>query len=226
MLRSLIRVKPIRKILTATEPDVMVQIVRLIVLYEDLKLEGGLMQLPENKVLDEVSKHYRSAYLLRRFFATLLEVDSALIQLNAHATFKRELPKFPANQLRDWKAAINFFTEKKDVIKGRRNAYGGHLQANVAKYILGLLDDSEESVGVLEVRLSDDHSHHYVFKFAETLVNVGLFYDRGEQERREFMAESMTLVSDAIRHAALAIGALADHYILPTFGWEHTKTSK
>ena len=220
MPSSQIRVKPIRKILTATEPDVMVQIVRLIVLYEDLKLERGLMQLPENKVLDEVSEHYRRTYALRRFFATLLEVDSALIQLNAHATSKLELPKFQANQRRDWKAAIDFFAEKKAVIKARRNAYGGHFQANVPKYILGLLDDSEESVGVLEVRLSDDHSHHYVFKFAETLVDAGLFYDRGEQERREFMAENMTLVLDAIRHAALAIGALADRYILPTFGWE------
>ena len=72
-----------------------------------------------------MSKHYGRTYLLRRFFATLLEVDSALIQLNAHATFKRKLPKFPANQLRDWKAAIDFFAEKKAVIKDRRYAYGG-----------------------------------------------------------------------------------------------------
>ena len=50
MPRSLIRVKPIRKILTATEPDVMVQILRLIVLYEDLKLELNLIRLPQNKV--------------------------------------------------------------------------------------------------------------------------------------------------------------------------------
>ena len=34
------------------------------------------------------------------------------------------------------------------------------------------------------------------------------------------MEESTTLVLDAIRHANLAIGALADHYILLTFGWE------
>ena len=163
MPRSLIRVTPIRKILTATKPDVMVQIVRLIVLYEDMKLEVKLMNLPRNKVLDEVSAHYRSAYILRRSFATLLEVDSALIQLDQHATFKRDLPKFQTDQLRNWKAAIAFFAEKKAVLKSRRNAYGGHFQANVSKYILGLLDDSEESVGTLEVRLGDDDSGHYVF---------------------------------------------------------------
>ena len=122
---SLAVIASIRKILTATERDVMVQIVRLIVLYEDLKLERGLMQLPENKMLDEVSETYRHAYILRRFFATLLEVDSALIRLNAHPTFKRDLPKFQANQLMCWKAAIGFFAEKKDIIKKRRNAYGG-----------------------------------------------------------------------------------------------------
>ena len=213
------RVKPIRKILTATEPDVMKQLVRLIIFYEDLKLERGLMRLPKNKVLDEVSEHYRHAYLLRRFFATLLEVDSALIQLNTHATFKLELRKFSTNQLRNWQEAIDFFAKNKAVIKDRRNVYGAHIHADFAKYILSLRDDSEESVGVFEVRLNDDRSEHYVFKFAETLVDVGLFYDRGEQEQREFMAESMALVSAAFQHAALAITTLADHYILPTFGW-------
>ena len=180
---SLIRVKPIRKILTATEPEVMVQIVRLIVLYEDLKLEAGLIDIPENKVLDEVSTRYRSSYARRRLFATFIEVDSALIQLNKCATFKRELPKFQANQRRDWKAAIDFFAEKKADIKARRNAYGGHFQADVPKYILGLLDDPGEAVGMLEVRFSDDHSRkHYVFKFAEQLVEVGMFCCRSEQK--------------------------------------------
>ena len=50
MPSSLIRVKPIRKILTATEHDVMVEILRLIVLYEDLKLEFNLIRLPQNNV--------------------------------------------------------------------------------------------------------------------------------------------------------------------------------
>ena len=151
MPRSLIRVTPIRKILTATDRDVMVQIVRLIVLYEDLKLELNLRRLPRNKVLDEVSEHYRAVYSLRRSFATLLEVDSALIQLNKHPTFiKRDLPKFQTDRLREWNAAIAFFAEKKDVIKERRNAYGGHFLAKVSKYILDL--DSEESVGTLEIK--------------------------------------------------------------------------
>ena len=218
MPRSLIRVTPIRKILNATEPDVMVQIVRLIVLYEDLKLEIKLMNLPRNKVLDEVSETYRHTYILRRSYATLLEVDSALIQLNQHATFKRDLPKFQTDRLRDWNAAIAFFAEKKAVLKKRRNAYGGHFQMNVSKYIVDLPDDSDESVGTLEVSLGEG-AGHYVFKFAEMLVNVGLFCDCGKQDEREFLDDMVRLVTDASRHASLAMGALADHYILPTFGY-------
>ena len=95
---------------------------------------------------------------------------------------KRDLPKFQTDRLREWNAAIAFFAEKKDVIKERRHAYGGHFLAKVSKYILDL--DSEESVGTLEIKLGEIGSEHYVFKFAETLVSVGLFYGSGEQDRR------------------------------------------
>jgi hypothetical protein len=84
---------------------------------------------------------------------------------------------------------------------------------------LSRVEDADESVGSLEVAIHDDHSYHYVFKFAESLVNTGLFFDCDKQEREPFMKESMDMVTDAIRHAALAVQALADHYILPTFGW-------
>jgi hypothetical protein len=89
----------------------------------------------------------------------------------------------------------------------------------LAKYILSRVEDSDESIGSLEVAIHHDHSYHYVFKFAESLVNTGLFFDSGKQEPEAFMKESMHMVTDAIRHAALAVQALADHYILPTFGW-------
>ena len=213
------RVKPMRKILTAAEPDIMIHVVRLIVLYEDLKLEIGLMLVPPSKALDEVSEHYRRAYLLRRLFTTFLEIDSALLQLNAHSEFKQALQRFPVQQLEAWDTAIKFFAKKKSLIKDRRNAYGGHFQANVAKYVLSLVEDADESVGALEIKIDDDGAHHYVFQFAESLVNVGLFFDRGKQDQAEFMTESMELVTDAIRHAAMAVQSLADHYILPTFGW-------
>ena len=77
MPRSLIRVTPIRKILTATDRDVMCRLSGSSSSTRNLKLlELNLRRLPRNKVLDEVSEHYRAVYSLRRSFATLLEVDS------------------------------------------------------------------------------------------------------------------------------------------------------
>ena len=48
--------------MTAAEPDVMLQLIRLIVLYEDLKLEVAGLHVPHDKEFDEVSQHYREMY--------------------------------------------------------------------------------------------------------------------------------------------------------------------
>jgi hypothetical protein len=77
MPRSITRVAPIRRILTAAEPEVMVQLLRLIVLYEDLKLELAGLHVLRDRNFDEVSLHYRQMYFVRRAFATLWEMDSA-----------------------------------------------------------------------------------------------------------------------------------------------------
>src|SRR5260370_38226022 len=88
MARSVPRVAPMRRILSAAEPDVTVQLVRLIVLYEDLKLEVAGLHVPKDKEFDEVSQHYREMYFVRRAFATLWEMDSAFHKLNMLKEFK------------------------------------------------------------------------------------------------------------------------------------------
>jgi HEPN domain-containing protein len=68
------------------EPEVMVQLVRLIVLCEDLKLEVAGLHV--DKEFDEVSQPYREMYFARRTFATLWEMDSAFQKLNMLKEFK------------------------------------------------------------------------------------------------------------------------------------------
>ena len=94
MPRTVLRVKPMRRILTAAEPNVMVQLVRLFILYEDLKLEIAGLHVPHDKEFDEVSRHYREMYFIRRAFATLWEMDSAFHKLQMLPQFKpRWTPK-------------------------------------------------------------------------------------------------------------------------------------
>ena len=79
----------------------MAQVIRLIVLYEDLKLETQLLRLPESKTVDEVGKHYRRVYILRRAFATLVEIHSASHQLNMQKAFREKRKQFSRDRLRD-----------------------------------------------------------------------------------------------------------------------------
>jgi hypothetical protein len=86
--RSLTRVKPLRQVLTAAERDVMVQLVRLIILYEDLKLEVAGLHLPVDKEFDEVSKHYRRMYFILMAFATINEMHNDIPKLQMIRGFK------------------------------------------------------------------------------------------------------------------------------------------
>jgi hypothetical protein len=219
MSRSITRVAPIRRILTAAEPEVMVQLVRLIVLYEDLKLEVAGLHVPHDKEFDEVSRHYREMYFVRRAFATLWEMDSAFHKLNMLKEFKARKRCLDRRRLKAWTAAVMFFSKTKRFIDHQRNAYGGHVTDDLARFVLSKVEQTDDTVGALEVKISDDHTNHLVFKFAETIVSNALFVDRGERDHAAFLSESFQILMDAVKHAAHATQILADVYILPSFGW-------
>jgi hypothetical protein len=197
----------------------MVQLVRLVILYEDLKLEMAGLRVPNDKEFDELSRHYREMYFVRRAFATLWEMDSAFHKLNMLKEFKGQKRHLNKARLKDWTAAVRFFSKTKKFIDSQRNAYGGHVNDDVAKYILSKVADQDDSPAAIEVRFSDDHTGHIVFKFAEQLVSHALFVDRGERDHAEYLHESWEILADAMKHAAHATQILADQYFMPLYGW-------
>ena len=223
MPRSLTRVKPLRQVLTAAERDVMVQLVRLIILCEDLKLEVAGLHLPPDKAFDEVSKHYRQMYFIRMAFSTINEMPNGIQKLQMIRGFKDKKRSWDRQRLKGWTAAVRFFSNTHAFIDSQRNAYGGHVHDDVAEHILSLVDQTDDSPGALEVKFSDDHSNHIVFKFAETLVSSGFFVHRGQRDRSEYLQESWGILMGAVRHGADVVQLLADLYILPTFGWGTTR---
>jgi hypothetical protein len=112
-----------------------------------------------------------------------------------------------------------FFSKTKKFIDNQRNAYGGHVTDDLARFVLSKVEQTDNTVGALEVKISDDHTNHFVFKFAETIVCHALFVDRGDRDHTEFLHESFRILTDAVNHAAHAAQILADTYILPSFGW-------
>jgi len=199
----------------------MVQLVRLIVLYEDLKLEVAGLNVPHNKAFDEVSQHYRTMYFVRRAFATLWEMDSAFHKLNMLKEFKARKRCLDRRRREAWTAAITFFSKTKKFIDSQRNAYGGHVSDDLARFVLSKVEQTDDTPGELEVKISDEHTTRYVFKFAESIVSHALFVDRGERDHTEFFQESLDILMEALKHAAHGTQILADIYIMPTFGWGH-----
>lgn len=197
----------------------MVQLIRMFILYEDLKLEVSALHVPGTTALDEVSRHYREMYFVRRAFATLWEMDNAIEALQRTRPFKKKMGTLDKRRLQDWKAAVRFFGKAKKFIDRQRNAYGGHVNDELARFILDRVDPKDDSVGALAIRVSDDHTAHHVFKFAESLVSQAFFIDRGDRDHHEYLEESWQVLAEAMRHGAHASQIIADLYLMPVFGW-------
>jgi hypothetical protein len=134
-------------------------------------------------------------YFVRRAFATLWEMDSAFHKLNMLKEFKARKRCLDRRRLKAWTAAVMFFSKTKRFIDHQRNAYGGHVTDDLARFVLSRVEQTDDTVGALEVKISevkisDDHTNHLVFKFAETIVSNALFVDRGERDHAAFLSES------------------------------------
>src|SRR5688500_1695617 len=74
------------------------QLARLIVLYEDLRIEVTCASVDADALSAEVlGKDYRQLYFIRRSFATLEEFRGAFHQLNMDAQFKKRLRGWPTD---------------------------------------------------------------------------------------------------------------------------------
>jgi hypothetical protein len=132
----------------------MVQLVRLVVLYEDLTLEVAGLHVPHDRELDEVSQHYRELYFVRRAFATLWEMHSAFHKLNMLKVFKERRRHLDRRRLKAWIAAVRFFSNVKKFIDNQRNAYGALVTDDLARFVLSKVQETDDTVGALDVKIS------------------------------------------------------------------------
>lgn len=219
MPSSTLRVKPIRSIMRAAKPEIMVQLIRLIVLYEDLKLEIASFHLPPDERFDDVGRQYREMYFIRRAFATLWEMDSAFHKLNMLKEFKARKKGCDRGRLKEWDDAVKFFSKTNEFIDSQRNAYGGHVNDTVARFVLESIEDQDDSTGALEIKRFDDRTERYVFRFAVDFVSHAFFIDRGDGDSAEYLQKSWGTLAEAMSHAGHATQFLADEYLAPVFGW-------
>src|SRR5438477_9616412 len=84
-------------------------IARLLVLYEDLRIELNAVEQEKITPLDETGAEYRRLYFLRRTLATFREVHSAFQQLNGEPDFRKLVIHNMNEEFRHvWKDAVDY----------------------------------------------------------------------------------------------------------------------
>ncbi|MCI0419055.1 MAG: hypothetical protein L0312_07525 [Acidobacteria bacterium] len=96
-------------------------IVRLAVLYEDLRIELYAVAEDSLPKLDTVDNRYRRNYFLRRSVGTLWEFAEALIMLDSCPDFQAVKEDFTSKALKDWKKSLSFFKRYEPFLKSIRN---------------------------------------------------------------------------------------------------------
>ena len=128
------------------------RVARLVVLYEDLRLETYGTIEGSIPALDLLDHKHRKIYFLRRATVTLLEFSSALSDLNGCPSFKplksRPTPE-NAEGWQPWERAIRGFTKIKPLLKNARNDAGGHFRLTAARHAVD--NFHPQSTGLVEI---------------------------------------------------------------------------
>lgn len=194
-------------------------LIRLTVLYEDLRLEYRAALADDLGPVDVNAIRYRCFYFQRRIYASLHEIQGALHQLNCSGEFSRYRQEQSANHSQNWCAAIKFFEEHADLIKRRRNLFGAHFGNKAALQARENMTDAvsgQMSCLIDEERHLLDPSHLFAYELA-TLVFYGGVDTAGS---RTFSRDAERFIQDAMSHAGNAFLAISAICFLPYFGWK------
>jgi hypothetical protein len=213
-----IHVKELSRVLGAGSPGFTAAIVRLSVLFEDLRIEEAASRAEALPELDVIGANYRKLYFVRRGVATLVEVGGALKMVDEHPEFEPVFGQFGQEGKRRWRAAAEFFSARKEFIARLRADFGGHFDHGSALHALQDLDP--ETRGVLEIVKTDAEGLAGVrLKYAVELVAAAMARRKpADQPPDEYFREMFSVVRDGFRHAVEAMHTLSAAYVLPRFG--------
>jgi hypothetical protein len=113
------------------ESELLNTVARLSVLYEDLRLEIGELQIvkADRDRSGEGGDDFRVLYFIRRALVTLVEFRRALTRARISSEFKEAERNLTALESGYIARSEIFFQKHGDRIKALRNEFGGHIEA-------------------------------------------------------------------------------------------------
>jgi hypothetical protein len=201
--------------------EMSAQMGRLLVLYEDLRIELNAVEQDRIAPLDDAGPDYRRLYFLRRTLATFREMNSAFQQLDDDPDF-RKLVIHSMNQefKKVWNDAVDYFDTNAESIRIARNAVGGHFSNSAARHVIREMDDR---VGSVEVTFhSSGTGGGATFKLAGELVASAMTHGKpAAEDDLQYFSDLVVIMAGAVGHATRAAHVLAIVYIIPRLASSH-----
>lgn len=186
--------------------------VRLAVLYEDLRIE--LMATAEGSipVLDSTDERYRRNYFLRRCTATMVEFAETIRLLNECYDFQPVKSGFDKSIRPYWDESVRFFQRHERLLKSVRNDIGGHFGLTAAQFAVNSL--SPDAVGSIELRKDRTVRLHFV---GELVATATLRHLHGSTNEQKF-SRLLRIIVAGFRHATRSCHCVAFGYLWDRFG--------
>jgi hypothetical protein len=217
MIKSRTWVKSIASVFRSTSEDeraMNIQLARLCVLYEDMRLEYDGAEAETIPALDRIGRDPRRFYFVRRTLATFTEIAGAVNKLNSNPEFKRLKRGFDKETVRMWDKAAKWFEANRDFLKDWRNDVGGHLLDKAAGYAVDSIH--ETTVGAIEL-MRVGNSAEAKLPFAYELVAVAMTRHKAQQTEQQFLEDSFTTLVQGFDAVRDAVHAVILERVLPRF---------
>jgi len=183
--RSSIRIKALPSVFSHdTDISFDANILRLLVLYEDLRIEIACFQVDTIRHADVANEGgYRKRYFLRQSIRTLLECAEAFRLLNNCSSIDYLLKHFNDAERSRWLKTVTFFADNEPLFRNVRNDLGGHFGVEPARF--SIQSFTPKTIGKIE------YSRDYAWKGAQYILHF-----TGEVTARAFLRHLPGIDSD------------------------------
>jgi hypothetical protein len=192
-----------------------VQMARLAVLYEDLRIELFALREDSLPALDVTDRRYRINYFLRRAIATLVEYAETVRLLNQSPDFQNFWGSVDAPVRVLWEQGVSFFKQNEKFLENIRNDIGGHFGPQAAAHALKNL--STDAVSKIEFRGTGHEQTMHLHFAGELVATAMLRHLSGPSVEEQFRGLTQVALA-GFRHATLCTQFVAIGYLWDRFG--------
>src|ERR1700682_3688738 len=188
------------------------QLARLIVLYEDLRIEVLAAALDPGLLpnLEAFGPNYLQLYFMLGAIGTAHEFRHALETINGFAEvadIQSRAPEYTPL----WHKAIVFFRTNREKLRTIRNDVGGHFGEQAVHNAFGIIPD--DYIISIEMQADLGERTRLLFPFSAELVAVALLKHLPGNSPEEKSKALLDLLQDCVEHAVEAVHFLAGSYL-------------